>query len=298
MSKNRLPSRAFHFGGGLGDHLLCSAIFHELDKRGISNCWMLSHYPELFEDNPHSLKVVEDDWRTLKLLDKIGRPSTLLFYGEWIGDSDKIKSPKKHILEEMFIKTGISGEVALRPYWYANTDRNNLAINLQDKYVCVQSTTPHSSTPMQNKCWSTDRMQKVLEEIGKRYEIVQLGTNKEPLLNNIIDGRSLTIKESANLLAHAEFFIGQVGFLMHLARAVETRSVVIYGGREKAWQSGYPCNENLETHPECSPCWQNNRCDFNRKCLRDISSEVVLHAVEKLISRLASELELDRVILN
>ena len=98
--------------------------------------------------------------------------------------------------------------------------------------------------------------------------------------------------------AHAEFFIGQVGFLMHLARAVETRSVIIYGGREKAWQSGYPCNENIETNPICSPCWQNNGCDFNRKCLSDISVEMVLKAVEKLISRLDSELELEQVILN
>ena len=42
ISKYRLPKRAFHFGGGLGDHLLCSAIFHELHKREITNCWMLS----------------------------------------------------------------------------------------------------------------------------------------------------------------------------------------------------------------------------------------------------------------
>jgi hypothetical protein len=294
---NRLPTRAFHFGGGLGDHLLCSSIFHELHKRGITNCWMLSHYPEIFEGNPYSLKVMEDDWRTLKLLDKIRRPSTLLFYGEWIGDSDKIEPPKKHILEEMFIKTGIAGEVALRPYWYANTDRNNLAINLQEKYVCVQSTSPDSSTPMQNKCWSAGCMQNVIQELWKSYKIVQLGTDNEPLLQNVIDGRSLTIKESANLLVHAAFFVGQVGFLMHLARAVNTRSVIIYGGREKAWQSGYPCNENVETHTECSPCWQNNFCDYNRKCMDKIGSQDVLNAVSRLEKRIPTKMETTRTII-
>ena len=138
-------------------------------------------------------------------------------------------------------------------------------------------------------------MQNVIEEIGKNYEVIQLGTNKEPLLNNVLDGRSLTIKESANLLAHAEFFIGQVGFLMHLARAVETRSVIIYGGREKAWQSGYPCNENIETHPECSPCWQNNCCDFNRKCLDLIKAEDVITAINRLQKRFSDELETEEV---
>lgn len=252
---------------------------------------MLSHYPELFEDNPYSLKVVEDDWRTLKLLAKIGRPSTLLFYGKWVGDADKIESPQKHILEEMFIKTGITGKVSLRPYWYANRDRNGLAIKLQGKYICLQCTTPDSSTPMQNKCWSAGRMQNVIQELGKSYKIVQLGTNKEPLLDNVIDGRSLTIKESANLLAHAEFFVGQVGFLMHLARAVETRSVIIYGGREKAWQSGYPCNENIETQPECSPCWQNNRCDFGRTCMEEIEASDVIRAIHHLENRISNQLE-------
>ena len=252
---------------------------------------MLSHYPEIFENNPYSLKVVEDDWKTLKLLDKIRRSSTLLYYGEWIGNLDKINPPKNHILEEMFVKSGIKGEVSLRPYWYANIDRSNLAIKFKEKYVCVQSTTPDSSTPMQNKCWSADRMQNVIQELGESYEIVQLGTDKESLLQNVIDGRSLTIKESANLLSHAEFFVGQVGFLMHLARAVNTRSVIIYGGREKAWQSGYPCNENIETHPECSPCWQNNSCDFNRKCMDKIEAQDVLNAVNRLEKRIPTNME-------
>ena len=63
-----IPTKAFHFGGGLGDHLLCTILFHELAERGVKNCWMLSHYPELFKNNPYNLKVVQDDWKTLKLL--------------------------------------------------------------------------------------------------------------------------------------------------------------------------------------------------------------------------------------
>ena len=66
-----IPSKAFHFGGGLGDHLLCTALFHELGKRGIQQCWMLSHYPEIFQNSPYGLQVVPDDWKTIKLLEKI-----------------------------------------------------------------------------------------------------------------------------------------------------------------------------------------------------------------------------------
>jgi len=78
---------------------------------------------------------------------------------------------------------------------------------------------------------------------------------------------------------------------MHLARAVGTRSIIVYGGREKAWQSGYPCNENLETNPDCSPCWRNNGCELDRSCLSQISVDDVMKAIEKLQERLSSPLE-------
>jgi ADP-heptose:LPS heptosyltransferase len=85
---------------------------------------------------------------------------------------------------------------------------------------------------------------------------------------------------------------------MHLARAVDTRSVIIYGGREKAWQSGYPCNENIETNPDCSPCWQNNHCDYDRTCLKEISVKDVLEAVERIEKRLPEKLETEVVVLS
>jgi ADP-heptose:LPS heptosyltransferase len=257
---------------------------------------MLSHYPEIFQNNPYGLQVVPDDWKTIKLLEKIKRPSTLLYYGKWIGDNDKIDPPKKHIIAEILQKCDITGDVSLRPYWYGDT--RPITLLPEKAYICVQSTKTYSSTTMLNKQWDEESLIEVIKSLKDKFEVIQLGTLEEPRLPNTIDCRNLGISDSATLLANAKLFIGQVGFLMHLARAVDTRSVIIYGGREKAWQSGYPCNENIETSPKCSPCWQNNGCDFNRKCVSDISVEMACNAVEKLIGRLGSELELDRVILN
>ena len=257
---------------------------------------MLSHYPEIFQNNPHGLQIVPDDWKTIKLLEKIKRPSTLLYYGKWIGDNDKIDPPAKHLIAEILEKCDITGDVSLRPYWYGDTRPTTLVP--KNDYICVQSTKTYSSTPMLNKQWDEGSLIKAIKLLKDKFEVVQLGSIEEPRLPYTIDQRNLCISDSATLLANARFFIGQVGFLMHLSRAVDTRSVIIYGGREKAWQSGYLCNENVETHPECSPCWQNNGCDFNRRCLSDISVEMVSNAVEKLIGRLGSELEVERVILN
>lgn len=291
-----IPTKAFHFGGGLGDHLLCTAVFHELGKRGIQKCWMLSHYPEIFQNNPYGLQVAPDDWKTIKLLQKIKRPSTLLYYGKWIGDNDKIDPPKKHIISEILQKCDIKGDVSLRPYWYGDT-RPNTLVPKKD-YLCVQSTKTHSSTPMLNKQWDEDSLIEVIKSLKDKFEVIQLGTLEEPRLPNTIDYRNLGISDSATLLANTKFFIGQVGFLMHLARAVDTRSVIIYGGREKAWQSGYPCNENIESSPSCSPCWQNNQCGYQRKCLSAISSQDLLKGVNRLEARLSQELEVDTAFLS
>jgi hypothetical protein len=59
----------------------------------------------------------------------------------------------------------------------------------------------------------------------------------------------------------------------------------VYGGRELPQQSGYSCNENLTQRPPCSPCWRWNRCEYDRVCMTEISSSVVIEAVLRQASR-------------
>jgi hypothetical protein len=290
---NGMPNKAFRFGGGLGDHLLCTTIFHEWAKRGVHKCWFLSQYHELFTKNPYSLRVIEDNWKAIKFLEKINQPATLIQYGKWIGEPDRIAPPKKHIIVEILQCSGITGKVSLRPYWYG--DISYVPLMTSKRVICVQSTQTFSSTPMNNKRWDERHLQVVVNHFVEGYEIVQLGTSNEPRLEQTTDGRNLSISDSASMLANASIFVGQVGFLMHLARAVDTRSVIIYGGREKARQSGYPCNENIESNLPCSPCWQNNQCDHDRKCMSDISVKHVMNAIKRIEKRLQDDLETEEV---
>lgn len=257
---------------------------------------MLSSYPELFKNNPDISCIAEDSWKTVKYLEKLNRPAILLSYGKWIDDLDRIGAPKSHIITEITAKSGIKGNISLRPYWYEETD--NRLLDFDGSYICVQSTKTFSSTPMLNKQWKEKFLQKIIDKLSSRFRVVQLGLKDEPKLNHTLDLRGSSISETANYLAHATFFIGQVGFLMHLARAVNTRSVIIYGGREKAWQSGYPCNENIETNPNCSPCWQNNHCDYDRKCLKEITVQDVMAAISRIEMRLPENLETEIVLLD
>ena len=126
----------------------------------------------------------------------------------------------------------------------------------------------------------------MVDALVPRHRVVQLGLPTDPLLHGAEDLRGKkSLRESGAILASAAAFIGLVGFLMHLARAVDCPAVVVYGGREHPDQSGYVCNENLFTSLPCSPCWRWNSCDFEHRCMTDIHPEHVTAALARLLAR-------------
>ena len=291
-----IPRRVFRFGGGLGDHLMISAVFRELRKRGKKYSWMMTDHPSIFDNSIDVEKVVADNWRVEKYCSRFGVMPTLLSYGQWIDDSDKIAPPEKHILLEIMERAGLQGEVQIRPWYSAVLSDENVSDH--NRKVCIQGAGTRSSTEMKNKQWDEAKYAELGEKLSQDYDLIQLGMPGESEIPSAKDFRGkLTIQQTAKILAESRFFVGQVGFLMHLARAVGTRSTIIYGGREKAWQSGYPCNENIETSPPCSPCWQCNTCDHDRMCLEMISVENVLEAINRLEERLGDPLETQTAVL-
>ena len=79
-------------------------------------------------------------------------------------------------------------------------------------------------------------------------------------------------------------FVGMEGFLAHLARAVECPAVIVHGGRHPVELSGYSCNTNIESPTPCAPCWLNERCDYERRCLTGISVEQVVVEVRRMLA--------------
>jgi ADP-heptose:LPS heptosyltransferase len=135
---------------------------------------------------------------------------------------------------------------------------------------------------MKNKEWLPDRLQQVVHALRGEYTLVQLGSPTDPPLDGCLDLRGKTsIRESASIIANSRIFLGQVGFLMHLTRAVDRPAVIIFGGRELPWQSGYSCNTNLVRQLPCSPCWRSSSCinEVERACMRRITVEEVVAAV-------------------
>jgi hypothetical protein len=288
------PETILHFGVGPGDDLLCTVVMHELRRRGHDKLWMMTQNPELFAHNSDVDQVVPIDYRFREYAWVRGKKWHLLEYAHIDVEKDQSEPPKRHILAELCGRLGIQGEITLRPYFQLAEEERTTAAWAQNM-IAIQSSGLGGQMQMRNKQWFPERFQQLVNRFEKQFHFVQVGSPSDPALAGVTDLRGKTrIRETAAILANCRLFLGNVGFLMHLARAVECPSVIIFGGREAPWQSGYSCNSNLYSAVPCAPCWLWNKCDYNRVCMDNISTAAVIQAVEEMTARPRNPLAVDR----
>jgi Glycosyltransferase family 9 (heptosyltransferase) len=283
----RPPQVLLHFGEAVGDDLLCTTVLRELRRRGQQGIWMMTRFPDLFAGNPDVDTLVPLNRQLVELLiQQFGTRFVMPVYTvhDWKNDAgDPV--PPAHILAVMCHRAGIVGPVALRPYLQLRPEETAYG-QFSPKQIAIHSTGIGATFPMQNKEWMPKRFQEIVDALKGEYTFVQLGSAKDPLLDGAIDLRGqTTIRQSAAVLSHSLLFVGLVGFLMHLARTVNCRSVIIYGGRELPRQSGYSCNENIANVLSCSPCWRWNTCGYDHACMTQIQSDVVVQAIRRQLEK-------------
>lgn len=276
------PEHVLFFGHGIGDDLLCTAVARELKKRGEGRIVMFSRHPSLFRFNPDIHAVYGCGYGTAGRRRFAGYSTIIPQFSNYDQSSDKDVFRNEHVITTMCRIAGVNGGIELRPYLKLTAEEMQRGV-ISDRQVVIQSAGLASGAGvMKNKEWYPERFQQVVDQLRGEISFVQLGNEKDPPLCGVIDLRGKTsLRESAAILSRSQVFIGQVGFQMHLARAVDCRSVIVYGGRENPAISGYKCNENLVGKTSCLPCWQRNRCDYDRECMRMIDAEEVVTAVQR-----------------
>jgi hypothetical protein len=285
-----LPQLLLSFRSGIGDQLLCTAVLREFRRRGRRGLWVISDHPELFLHNDDVDFVVPPAKSAAATWLK---RETSPVYTRYLQAEDRDIIPTRHIIAIMCRLSGLDGTVALRPYLTLR-DQERQAGRLAPQQIAIQSSGLGARYPMRNKEWYPERFQAVVDALRSQYTFVQLGAAGDPPLEGAVDLRgTTTLRQTAAVLSQSLVFVGQVGFLMHLARAVDCRAAIVYGGREHPSQSGYSCNENLFSSVHCAPCWKWNTCEYDRKCMRMIGAEAVVAAVERQVARAGQPLPVD-----
>lgn len=275
--------------GGLGDELLLTAVFHELKKRGVSPLWAMSHHAEIFQNNPDVDRVVFPRRGYIRYMEELGGRHFIPRYTVRDGANDADTPPKNHIIAEFCAAVGITGEIALRPSLFLTPEEQRYGA-LAKRQVVIQSSGASARSPMPNKEWFPERFQEVVTQLSPQFDFIQIGALADPPLIPALDLRGkTTIRQTAAILSNALCFVGLVGFPMHLARAVDCPAVIVYGGREQPWQSGYVCNKNLGSHLPCSPCWRYYTCDNDRLCMSSISAQNVSSSIIQMCHHLPNK---------
>lgn len=279
-------------GAGIGDDLLCTAMLRELRARRVTNVWLTTRYPALFGHSPDLRVVVPPLGRYDRLVQQLGTRIVYPWYTSYHPGYDRDDPmPEQHIIAVMCQKAGITGPIALRPY-LTLTQGELQAGRLVMRQVAIQSSGLVAKHSMLNKNWPLERYREVVAALQGEFNFVQVGSRDDPPLPGAVDLRGKTsLRETAAVLAGSLAFVGQVGLLMHLARAVDCRSVIVYGGRETPEQSGYVSNENIYTALPCSPCWRLNACPIERACLTSIGVDAVIAGLRRQVERFGTPLE-------
>jgi hypothetical protein len=282
------PDIGLFFNGGLGDDIMCSAVARELRRRGTRKIWQFTTFPEIFDHNPDVI-AMPADFRLRRLCRLFGVPCLELEYPH---------PPPAHLIATLCAAAGIRGEIELRPGFVLTEAEKSAGRVTGRPQITIQTSSLSARFPMLNKQWPAERFQRVADGLAAEFDLVQLGAPSDFEVCGALDLRGKTkVRETASILSASRLFIGLVGGLMHLARAVECRSVIIYGGREHPSQSGYSANENLYWDGACAPCWQRNDCDFDRICMAEIRPDAVIAAVGRQAERYGTPLAIDRATL-
>ena len=114
-------------------------------------------------------------------------------------------------------------------------------------------------------------------------------TNAERIVNT---AGNLTLRETAACIKFCHVFIGSDSALAHIASALAVPAVVLFGPTNPdVWKPfGAPAQIVKENY-DCMPCYKDDgkfpSCPHEHRCMKTLSSRVVLNACEKLLPALA-----------
>ena len=289
LLQHGIPKTVLYFGWAPGDDLLCTVVLRGLRNMGKTRIWMMSNHPDLFKNNADVDAVIPINPRLLQMLKRLGSNVIQPGYTEMTPDGERQIPPNKHIILKLCESAGVTGTVELKPIFALPDIITNNSYNtnrgIGKLKIVIQSSGSSAMFPLSTKDWYPERFQQTVESLCNEFEFVQVGASSDPVLIGAMDLRGKnSIAETAKLLQTAHLFVGQVGFLMHLARSVDCKSVIVYGGRETPQQSGYACNTNLYSDLECSPCWLWTPCKIGKLCMDKISSQEVVFAIREQLT--------------
>lgn len=231
---------------GIGDLLFVTPTLRRIketypDYRVVVN----TNYPQLLERNPH--------------VSVIGRVNE----GVFLGYPDPIHAvpPDCHhimsdfrIVKEAYGLNDMFGPM-LKPEVYCYREEEE-----KFRHVGVQV--------MHKRQWYGKKVWDDFDELATRPGFAPI-----PHVQNV--------KQLVQYVASCKMVVCAEGAISHIARAVDTPAVVIFGGFAQPMWSGYSVHRNIVNEKPCSKgCYSPRPCGSDKVCMKEITIERVIQEVE------------------
>jgi len=197
-----------------------------------------------------------------------------------------------HILGQTAGDTDLEIAVGDKDRCCANDILTSSGIDKDSKYVVM-----HPTSRWLFKCWKSDRFAEVADYIYTRYGVSVVVTSapieKEITIAHDVTHQmktkpvdlsgKLSLKQLAAVIQGAELFLGIDSAPMHIAQAVSTPVLVLFGpSGVHNWGPRNPSDTVIYRRWECVPCGKDG-CNSTKKsrCLDDISVDEVKKAIDK-----------------
>lgn len=278
---------------GIGDGILFTPVAKAIAKKEKHKVLVAHKNNELLKNNPYiqTLHGIHDGKLTDEIVNKIKKLNIDIIYPTYWHFSTKnekiyLAYPKQHIITEIASKTGYTGEVEIKPEIYLTEKEKQFGrFSNEKKQIVIMSTALDK-----HKQW--DKWQELANLLKDQYYLIQLGGPNDIKLENTNDFRGkYTLRECASILYNSDLFVGQIGGLMHMARAVNCPSVIAYSSAEPDYLVKYNCNENIYPTSKCNICTEDGVSPYSIKCKNDyictksISIEEMQNAIERKLKQ-------------
>ena len=277
---------------GLGGYLAWTAVAREISKRLPEDVKILPCEgdgktvsrivrSEVFENNPHILTRVDENAKAFPMF--LNNPQAN--YCKTDTPYKAYHRYDKHIIEQMCEFYNIETPELRCELYFTEPERrkiDELTAVLEDDFVVIEPYSKDNYTP--NRSYPLGKWQKIVNELSKKIQIVQVGLPNYPLLENVVDFRGKTSFRSATLLIEkAKLFMSTEGGLVHAATCVNTTSIVIITGYQDPKMVAYPQNININIGSH-GPCGLKVECP---ECTQDAISHNYKEILDKAVDFLS-----------
>ena len=161
----------------------------------------------------------------------------------------------------------------------------------------------HATASTTKKEWEKENWATIIEYLAnqKNAQVLFIGSEKDSgayreILSFIKEELRIkpvnfcgkfSLQESLSAIEQTDLIVGIDSGNLHMAASAKTRVIGLYGPmNEKKW-GAYPCKSGtnilLTADVECRPCGLKKKCKNNFICLKNITTEQVKTAIDKII---------------